>query len=110
MNPLATAFTTLLNIQYPIVSGGMGPPSSSPELVAAVCNAGGFGVLGCSGLSREQIQEQAARVIAQDASWTAHIVLQLIPAGVPPYLLQSATSGAPEISPFASLRPLILRI
>jgi NAD(P)H-dependent flavin oxidoreductase YrpB (nitropropane dioxygenase family) len=59
---LITPFTTLLDIPYPIVLGGMGPPATSPELVAAVSNAGGLGILGCSGLSGAQIREQAARI------------------------------------------------
>ena len=61
---LATSFTTFVGVEHPIVLGGMGPPATSPELVAAVSNAGGLGVLGCSGLSREQIREQAARIRA----------------------------------------------
>ena len=47
---LHTPMCDLLGITHPIVLGGMaGPASTSPELVAAVCNAGGLGVLGCSG-------------------------------------------------------------
>lgn len=49
-------------MRYPIVLGGMGPPSTSPELVAAVSNAGGLGVLGCSGLSREDVARHTARI------------------------------------------------
>lgn len=59
---LSTDFTRLVGVRHPVVSGGMGPPATSPELVAAVCNAGGFGVLGCSGLTGAQIREQAARI------------------------------------------------
>jgi NAD(P)H-dependent flavin oxidoreductase YrpB (nitropropane dioxygenase family) len=59
---LTTSFTTLIGVRHPIVLGGMGPPHTSPELVAAVSNAGGLGVLGCSGLSGGQIREQAARI------------------------------------------------
>lgn len=59
---LATPFTTLVGVRYPIVLGGMGPPATSPELVAAVSNAGGLGILGCSGLSAEQIREATARI------------------------------------------------
>jgi NAD(P)H-dependent flavin oxidoreductase YrpB (nitropropane dioxygenase family) len=64
---LATSFTTLVGVRYPIVLGGMGPPATSPDLVAAVCNAGGLGILGCSGLSGEQIRERAARIREQTA-------------------------------------------
>jgi NAD(P)H-dependent flavin oxidoreductase YrpB (nitropropane dioxygenase family) len=59
---LSTRFTTLAGARYPIVLGGMGPPSTSPELVAAVSNAGGLGILGCSGLSGEDVARHAARI------------------------------------------------
>ena len=44
---LTTPLCTLVGVPHPVVQGGMGPPHSSPELVAAVSNAGGLGVLGC---------------------------------------------------------------
>jgi len=59
---LTTHFCTLAGVRHPVVLGGMGPPSTSPELVAAVSNAGGLGILGCSGLSTAQIAEHAARI------------------------------------------------
>jgi nitronate monooxygenase len=42
---LRTKICELLDIQYPIISAPMGPDISGPELVAAVSNAGGFGIL-----------------------------------------------------------------
>ncbi len=63
-SPLRTRFTTLVGVRHPIVLGGMGPPSTSPELVAAVSNAGGLGILGCSGLSPADIHERAERIRA----------------------------------------------
>ncbi len=60
--PLTTRFCTLAGVRHPVVLGGMGPPSTSPELVAAVSNAGGLGILGCSGLSAAQIAEHATRI------------------------------------------------
>jgi NAD(P)H-dependent flavin oxidoreductase YrpB (nitropropane dioxygenase family) len=60
--PLTTPFCAMVGVRHPLVLGGMGPPSTSPELVAAVCNAGGLGILGCSGMSAEQIRESAARI------------------------------------------------
>ncbi len=42
---LHTKVCDLLNIEYPIIQAGMGP-FTSPELVAAVSNAGGLGILG----------------------------------------------------------------
>lgn len=59
---LTTRFCTLAGVRHPVVLGGMGPPHTSPELVAAVGNAGGLGILGCSGLSAAQIAEHAARI------------------------------------------------
>ena len=61
---LRTRVCDLLGIIHPIVMGGMGPPATSPELVAAVSNAGGLGILGCSGFGTVQIQEMAAQIRA----------------------------------------------
>lgn len=59
---LTTRFTDLTSVRHPIVLGGMGPPSTSPELVASVSNAGALGILGCSGLSGAQIRAAAVRI------------------------------------------------
>jgi NAD(P)H-dependent flavin oxidoreductase YrpB (nitropropane dioxygenase family) len=59
---LVTRFTEKAGVRFPIVMGGMGPPSTSPELVAAVSNAGGLGILGCSGLPAGRVAELAAEV------------------------------------------------
>ena len=64
---LATRFSRHVGIRYPIVMGGMGPPSTSPELVAAVSDAGGLGILGCSGLPPARVAEMAAAIRAQTA-------------------------------------------
>lgn len=61
---LTTPLCTLVGVPHPVVQGGMGPPHSSPELVAAVSNAGGLGVLGCSGFTAEEIAANAARIRA----------------------------------------------
>jgi NAD(P)H-dependent flavin oxidoreductase YrpB (nitropropane dioxygenase family) len=45
--PLHTRVCDILDIQYPIVLAGMGG-ASTPELAAAVSNAGGLGVLGAA--------------------------------------------------------------
>src|SRR6516165_1489390 len=42
---LTTRFCERFGIQAPIVVAPMGPDLTGPELVAAVCNAGGFGIL-----------------------------------------------------------------
>jgi hypothetical protein len=50
---MQTRLTTLLGIQYPLVLSGMSW-ISTPELVAAVSNAGGLGVLALGPLSPEE--------------------------------------------------------
>ena len=58
---LRTPLCGELGIEYPIFSVGFGV-SAGPELVAAVSNAGGCGVLGGSGVPIEQLQRRIARV------------------------------------------------
>jgi NAD(P)H-dependent flavin oxidoreductase YrpB (nitropropane dioxygenase family) len=53
-----TRICDLLRITHPIVLGGMGS-GTSPALVAAVSNAGGFGTFGTSGLTGAQITAAA---------------------------------------------------
>jgi nitronate monooxygenase len=52
-----TKITQLLGIKYPILLGPMGGGFSTPELLAAVSNAGGLGSLGAYTLTPEQILE-----------------------------------------------------
>ena len=52
---LKTPLCERLEIDLPIFSAGMGP-IAGPELVAAVSNAGGLGVLGCTTMSPEQVR------------------------------------------------------
>ncbi len=53
-------FQTL--VRYPIVQGPMAGGACTPELVAAVSNAGALGALPCSLLSPASIRSQVARV------------------------------------------------
>lgn len=50
----------ILGIEYPIVLAGMGG-ASTPELAAAVSNAGGLGVLGAAACQPEQLREWIQR-------------------------------------------------
>lgn len=52
-----TKITRLLGIKYPILLGPMGGGFSTPELLAAVSNAGGLGSFGAYTLLPEQILE-----------------------------------------------------
>ena len=58
---MKTAITALLNIQYPIILTGMSW-ISTPELVAAVSNAGGLGILALGPLTAEQTKAAILRV------------------------------------------------
>ena len=55
-----TAICDLFGIEYPIVLAGMGT-ASTPELAAAVSNAGGLGVLGCASAGPRQLREWIQR-------------------------------------------------
>ena len=56
-----TPLCDFLGIQHPIMLAGMGGGSYA-ELAAAMCNAGGYGVLGMAGTSPDFIAEQMAKV------------------------------------------------
>jgi NAD(P)H-dependent flavin oxidoreductase YrpB (nitropropane dioxygenase family) len=58
---LRTPLCEALGIEYPIFSVGMGA-LAGPELVAAVSNAGGFGVLGVSAMEPDEIARRIAGV------------------------------------------------
>ena len=58
---LHTKLCDLLGVQHPIMLAGMGGVSYA-ELVAAVSNAGGYGVLGMAGRGPEFIREQMRAV------------------------------------------------
>jgi len=42
---MKTSLCQMLGIEYPVVAAPMGPDLSGPDLVAAVSNAGGLGIL-----------------------------------------------------------------
>jgi nitronate monooxygenase len=52
-----TRITELLGIEFPILQGPMGAGFSTPELLAAVSNAGGLGSLGAYTMAGEEILE-----------------------------------------------------
>ena len=56
------ALQTRLGIAHPIIQAPMGGGASSPELVAAVSNAGGLGSLAAAYLTPEQIGDDIARI------------------------------------------------
>ncbi len=56
-----TELTERLGIQYPIIQAGMGGVAMA-ELVAAVSNAGGLGVIGAAMLTPEAMREEVRKV------------------------------------------------
>jgi nitronate monooxygenase len=53
-----------LNVEHPIIQGPMGGGPSTPELVAAVSNAGGLGSLAAAYLTPDQITDAIRRIRA----------------------------------------------
>lgn len=82
-----TRVCDLLEVEHPIFQAGMGSlpghgTLAGPELVAAVSNAGGLGVLGCAGMSPDDTEAWIRRTKAlTQKPFGIDIVL---PAGRPP--------------------------
>jgi nitronate monooxygenase len=57
-----TSVTEQLNIRYPIIQGPFGGGLSTPQLTAAISNAGGLGSFGAHHLTPEQISQVAADI------------------------------------------------
>jgi enoyl-[acyl-carrier protein] reductase II len=83
MSRLQTPVCDLLGIQLPIFQAGMSG-YTTPELVAAVCNAGGLGIIG--GLSREpdELREEIRKVreLTSRPFGVNHVVSQLDPDAI----------------------------
>ncbi|MEX0785879.1 MAG: nitronate monooxygenase, partial [Dehalococcoidia bacterium] len=60
-NPLHTPICDLFGIEYPIFLAGMGGVSTAP-LVAAVSEAGGFGIIGAATMGPDDLRDQIRRV------------------------------------------------
>ena len=61
VNRLRTPVCDLLGIEVPIFQGGMSTYTSA-ELVAAVSNAGGLGIIGALGRNRDDLRDEIRRV------------------------------------------------
>ena len=66
---LRTRICDLLGIEYPVLLAGMGPTIggsnkgvAGPDLVAAVSNAGGLGVLGGTGFGPDEMEREILRI------------------------------------------------
>ncbi len=61
----------ILDIKYPILLAGMGG-ASTPELAAAVSNAGGLGILGAAALGPDELAEwiqRTRKLTSQPFGW-----------------------------------------
>ena len=59
---LSTRLSDILEVEYPICLAGMGGRWTPPELVAAVSEAGGLGVMGGTGMKVEELRGRIRRV------------------------------------------------
>lgn len=72
---LRTPLCDLLGIDVPIISAGMGP-IAGPDLVAAVSNAGGLGVLGCTSMSPDEVRAVIRRTrVLTDRPFAVDLIL-----------------------------------
>jgi nitronate monooxygenase len=62
---IATAFTYTFNLAHPIIQAPLAGGGDTPELVAAVCNAGAMGFIGAAYLTSKQIEDAAKAVRAK---------------------------------------------
>ena len=62
---LKTRVTQTLKIEHPVVQAPMAGGPTTPELIAAVSNAGGLGSLGAAYLSPETLREQVREIRRQ---------------------------------------------
>ena len=101
---LHNAFCDAWGIEVPIFLAGMGVGgrATPPALVAAVSQAGGLGVLGCSGLSPEETRRRIRAVRAlTDKPFGVDLLLPARIADAPPTrsaLPVHASSGKPSAS------------
>lgn len=78
MSRLHTPVCALLGIELPILQAGMST-YTTPELVAAVSNAGGLGIIGGLGRSPDELREEIGKVreLTSRPFGVNHVVLQI---------------------------------
>lgn len=109
MPRLTTPLCRLLGVTQPIIQA---PISSSPELVAAVSNAGGLGVIQATWLETEELIEVIAGVQRRtDRPFGANFVLSLTKDNGHALIDTALAAGVPVISTFwTDPAPVIERI
>jgi NAD(P)H-dependent flavin oxidoreductase YrpB (nitropropane dioxygenase family) len=89
---LRTRLCDILDIEYPVILAGMGGVATA-ELVAAVSEAGGLGVVGAASMPPEEIERQVRRI--RDLTSKPFGVDVLLPSGVAAPGARGAEGSAP---------------
>ncbi len=93
---LWTRVCDVLGIEYPVVLAGMGGVATA-ELVAAVSEGGGLGVIGAATMPPEEIEEQVNKV--RSLTSKPFGVDILLPSGVAPAPGRAANGGNEQAAP-----------
>jgi enoyl-[acyl-carrier protein] reductase II len=88
-----TRLTELLQVEYPVMLAGMGGISYS-DLVIAVSEAGGYGVVGASSMSREKLEVEVAKIRATTEKPFGIDVLTAMPGELESFLPTILDGGA----------------
>jgi NAD(P)H-dependent flavin oxidoreductase YrpB (nitropropane dioxygenase family) len=92
---LRTRLCDILDIEYPVILAGMGGVATA-ELVAAVSEAGGLGIVGAASMPPDEIERQVRRI--RDLTSKPFGVDVLLPSGVaaPPRQKEAGEAAAPS--------------
>jgi len=78
---VSTNFTRRFDLSYPIIQAPLAGSGDTPEMVAAVCNAGAIGFLGLAYMNPEQIAAATSAVRAKTARPFGVNLFAPVPAG-----------------------------
>jgi nitronate monooxygenase len=93
--PFATRLCEALGIRHPVLLAGMAGGYTTPELVAAVSEAGGLGTFGLTGMSAGAASQAVARARALTAAPIAVNVLVAAPTAPDPHGADPRAAVAP---------------
>lgn len=98
---LRTRLCDILDIEYPVILAGMGGVATA-ELVAAVSEAGGLGIVGAASMPPDEIERQVRRI--RDLTSKPFGVDVLLPSGVA--APQAAPKAEATAAPSTPKRPI----
>ncbi len=98
---LRTRLCDILDIEYPVILAGMGGVATA-ELVAAVSEAGGLGIVGAASMPPDEIERQVRRI--RDLTSKPFGVDVLLPSGVA--APQAAPKAEASAAPSKPKRPI----